>query len=71
MPHIDITQPLTLYRRAAALEGEAARLRAAGARDLAGRADHAARQYRDAADAIAHAQSLEALIALPAMDLAA
>jgi hypothetical protein len=63
MSHIDITQPITLYRRAAALEGEAAQLRAAGNRKLAGLKNVAALQYRDAGDAIAHARRLEAQIA--------
>ena len=60
---LDITNPLTLHRRATAPEGEAFRLRIEGRRDLAGRADHAARQYRDAADAIAHARNIEDAIA--------
>jgi len=60
---LDITNPLTLYRRATALEGEAFRLRAEGRRDLAARADIAARQYRDAGDAIAHARHMEDAIA--------
>jgi len=58
-----INSPTLLYRRAAALEGEAFRLRAEGRRDLAARADIAARQYRDAGDAIAHARHMEDAVA--------
>ncbi|MCW2395862.1 MULTISPECIES: hypothetical protein [unclassified Sphingobium] len=74
MTHIDISKPVTLYRQAQALEGQAALLRAQGKRDLAARADIAARQYRDAGEAIAYAQGMETLIAealAPAAQVAA
>lgn len=62
MPHIDLTAPITLDRKATALREQAMALRADGKRELAARADIASRHYRDASEAIAYAQSMEALI---------